>query len=69
MSDEARRNLEIEAALKQIKTMQKRQARRRGRAWRLDVSWPKLILQCLVVFSIGILVGLGGFVLLQIIFP
>jgi hypothetical protein len=69
MPDEARRRLEMEAALKQIKNIQKRQARMRGRAWQLDVSLPKMILQGAAVFAIGVLVGLGVFVLFQILFP
>lgn len=63
MGDEARRRLEMEAALKQIKTIQKRQARNRGRTWRLDVSFPRLAMQGIAVFCIGLLVGMGIFVL------
>lgn len=68
MADETRRRMEMEAALKQIKNIQKRQAKNRGRAWRLDVSIPKLALQGAAVFCIGILVGMGVFVLLGIVF-
>ena len=38
MADETRRRMEMEAALKQIKSVQKRQARNRKRAWRLDLG-------------------------------
>ena len=59
----------MEAALKQIKNIQKRQAKMRGRTWQLDVSLPKLIIQGAGVFAMGVLVGLGAFVLFQILFP
>ena len=68
MADEQRRRLEMEAALKQIKNIQKRQAKNRRRAWRLDVSLPKLALQGLGAFCIGVLVGMGIFVLFWIAF-
>lgn len=68
MSDEARRRMEMEAALKQIKNIQKRQAKNRGRSWRLDVSVPKLAIQGIVVFGIGVLVGMGAYVLFGILF-
>lgn len=68
MADEARRRMEMEAALKQIKTIQKRQAKNRGRVWRLDVSLPKLALQGFLALSVGVLVGLGAFVLYRIVF-
>ena len=68
MADEARRRMEMEAALKQIKTIQKRQTRTIGRTWRLDVSLPTLALQGGLVFAIGVLVGLGAFVLFRILF-
>ena len=68
MSDEARRRLEMEAALKQIKNIQKRQARNKKRVWRLDVSLPKLAVQGIGAFCIGILVGMGIFVLVWIAF-
>ncbi len=63
MSDEARRRLEMEATLKQIKSIQRRQAQSRKRAWRLDVSLPKLAAQGLGMFCLGVLVGMGLFVL------
>ncbi len=68
VADEARRRLEMEAALKQIKNIQKRQAKNRGRNWRLDVSLPKLAFQGVLVFGVGMLVGLGAFVLFRIVF-
>lgn len=68
MGDESRRRVEMEAALKQIKTIQKRQARNRGRTWRLDVSIPRLAVQGIGVFCIGLLVGMGIFVLYWIAF-
>lgn len=68
MGDEARRRVEMEAALKQIKNIQKRQARNRGRTWRLDVSLPKLAFQGIGAFCIGLLVGMGIFVLYWIAF-
>jgi hypothetical protein len=68
MSDEARRRLEMEATLKQIKNIQKRQARGRTRAWRLDVSLPKLAMQGLGMFGVGVLVGMGLFVLVWVAF-
>jgi hypothetical protein len=67
-SDEARRRLEMEATLKQIKTIQKRQANNRKRVWRLDVSIPKLTVQGLGVFALGVLVGMGLFVLVWVAF-
>ena len=68
MTDEARRRMEMEAALKQIKNIQKRQAKNRGRNWRLDVSIPKLAIQGIVVFGIGTLVGMGVYVLFGMLF-
>ena len=68
MPDDARRRLEMEAALKQIKTIQKRQTRSGKRRWRLDVSLPVLAIQGLGVFIIGVLVGLGLYVLYNIVF-
>lgn len=67
MADDPRRNLEIEAALKQIKTVQKRLAQNKAGGWRLDVSLPKLAFQGLLVFAVGFLVGLGAFVLFRIL--
>ncbi len=67
MADDARRRVEMEAALKQIKSIQKRQAKSRKRTWRLDVSLPKLCLQGLGMFCIGLLVGMGAFVLYWIV--
>ena len=67
MPDDARRRLEMEAALKQIKTIQKRQTRSGKRRWRLDVSLPILAMQGLGVFIIGVLVGLGLYVLYNIV--
>lgn len=67
MAEEPRRKLEIQAALKQIKDYQKRQTRKGGRRWRLDVSLPALAAQGLAVFVLGVLVGLGLFVLFRII--
>ena len=68
MADENRRRMEMEAALKQIKTIQKRQSRNRSRSWRLDVSIGKLAVQGFMLFGIGVLVGLGAFVLFRIVF-
>ena len=68
MPDDARRRLEMEAALKQIKTIQKRQTGGGKRRWRLDVSLPVLAIQGLGVFVVGVLVGLGLYVLYNIVF-
>lgn len=68
MPDDARRRMEMEAALKQIKDIQRRQATRPVRRWRLDVSLTRLALQGLGVFVVGLLVGLGLFVLYRIVF-
>lgn len=68
MSDEARRRLEMEAALKQIKDVQKRQGKTRRRPWRLDVSIPKMAVQGIAAFCVGVLVGMGVFVLFWIAF-
>lgn len=68
MTDEARRRLEMEATLKQIKSIQKRQSRPRGRSWRLDVSLPKLAVQGAGMFAVGVLVGMGLFVLVWVAF-
>ena len=68
MPNESRRRLEMEAALKQIKTIQKRQGKGGKRRWRLDVSLPILAIQGLGVFVVGLLVGLGLFVLYSIVF-
>ncbi len=68
MSDEARRRLEMEATLKQIKNIQKRQSRGRGRTWRLDVPLTTLALQGAGLFAVGVLVGMGLFVLVWIAF-
>ncbi len=66
MADDARRRLEMQAALKQIKNIQKRQTRPRKR-WRLDVSLTRLAVQGVGVFIVGLLVGLGLFVLYSIV--
>lgn len=68
MSDDARRRLEMEATLKQIKSIQKRQAQNRKRVWRLDVSLPRLAAQGAGVFCLGVLVGMGLFVLAWVAF-
>ena len=68
MPEDARRRLEMEAALKQIKSIQKRQTRGGKRRWRLDVSLPMLAVQGLGVFAVGVLVGLGLYVLYSIVF-
>ncbi len=67
MADEARRRLEMEAALKQIKNIQKRQAKSRQRRWRLDVPLSMLGIQGVWMFAIGVLGGLGAFVLYLIL--
>ena len=67
MANETRRRMEMEATLRQIQGIQKRQAKSRGRIWRLDVSLPRLALQGGLVFSLGVLVGLGAFVLFRIL--
>ena len=67
MADDARRRLEMQAALKQIKNIQKRQSKPSGKRWRLDVSLSRLAVQGLGVFIIGLLVGLGLFVLYSIV--
>jgi hypothetical protein len=67
MADDARRRVEMEAALKQIKSIQKRQAKNRKRTWRLDISLPRLCLQGAGMFCIGLLVGMGAFVLYWIV--
>lgn len=68
MPDDARRRLEMEAALKQIKNIQKRQTRGGGKRWRLDVPLSTLALQGFGLFVIGLLVGLGFFVLYRVVF-
>ncbi|MDR0361102.1 MAG: hypothetical protein LBJ46_00200 [Planctomycetota bacterium] len=68
MPEDPRRRLEMEAALKQIKDIQRRQNPKPTRRWRLDVSLTRLALQGLGVFLIGLLVGLGLFVLYRIVF-
>lgn len=68
MADDSRRRVEMEAALKQIKTIQKRQARTRKRAWRLDISVPRMCVQGAGAFAVGLLVGMGAFVLFWIVF-
>lgn len=69
MTDENRHRAEMNAALKQIQSFQKRQTKgRRSAGWKLDVSLPKLALQGLGTFCIGILVGMGIFVLFWILF-
>lgn len=68
MADEVRRRMEMQAALKQIKTVQKRHSRNRNRIWRLDVSLPRLAAQGALCFAVGVLVGLGAFVLFRIVF-
>lgn len=68
MSDEARRRLEMEAALKQIKDVQKRQGKTRRRPWRLDVSILRMAVQGIAAFCVGVLVGMGVFVLFWIAF-
>ena len=67
MADDQRRRLEMEAALKQIKDIQKRQVKKQKRNWRLDVSLPRLAFQGLLAFIVGMLVGLGAYVLFNIV--
>lgn len=68
MPEDARKRLEMEAALKQIKNIQRRQQRKGGkRQWRLDVPLSRLAWQGIGVFVIGVLVGLGLFVLYRIV--
>ena len=67
MPDDARKRLETEAALKLISSIQKRQSKGDGRRWRLDVSLSTIAWQGMGVFVIGILVGLGLFILYRII--
>ena len=67
MPDDARKRLEMEAALKQIKSIQKRQSKGDGQHWRLDVPLATIAWQGMGVFVVGILVGLGLFILYRII--
>lgn len=68
MPDEKPRRLEVEAALMQIRSVQQQQTRQRPvKRWRLDVSFARLALQSLLIFGVGMLVGLGGFVLYRLI--
>ncbi|MCC8180110.1 MAG: hypothetical protein LIP23_04260 [Planctomycetes bacterium] len=67
MADDARRRMEMEAALKQIKSIQKRQAKNRPRRWKLDVSLPRLAFQGILAFGVGVMVGLGAFILYRIV--
>lgn len=67
MADDPRRAIEMKAALQQIHNRQKGQGRKAGR-WRLDVSLPKLAVQGMLVFLIGVLVGLGLFVFARVVF-
>ncbi len=57
----------MEAALKQIKTIQRRQQRGGRKRWRLDVPLSTLALQGVGIFIIGVLVGLGLFVLYRLL--
>lgn len=67
MPNDARKRLEMEAALKQIKTIQRRRRRGGKKRWRLDVPLSALALQGVGVFIIGVLVGLGLFVLYRLL--
>ncbi len=67
MPDDVRKRLEMEAALKQIKNIQRRQNRGNKRRWRLDVPLSTLAIQGIGVFVVGLLVGLGLFVLYRIL--
>lgn len=69
MPDDVRKRLEMEAALKQIKNIQRRQQKGGRRRWRLDVPLSTLALQGVGVFVIGVLVGLGLFVLYRLLMP
>lgn len=62
MPEDKRHRRECDALLKQIKGMQQDAARK----WRLDVPLGKLALQGIGVFVIGILVGLGLYVLFDV---
>ena len=67
MPDNARRDREIKAAIQQLKA---RQAQAEGgpRRWRIDVPLTTIAWQGGVAFLVGFLVGLGVFVLHQVLF-
>lgn len=67
MPDDARKRREMEAALRQIKTIQRRQQKGGRKRWHLDVPLSTLALQGVGTFIIGVLVGLGLFVLYRLL--
>ena len=66
MAEDNRRDREIKAVLRQLKTKQQTDAG--PRRWRLDVSLPTLAWQGGTAFLVGFLVGLGLFVLQSVLF-
>lgn len=66
MTDDKRRKLEADAVLKQIKEYNRKNPlpSQEGK-WRLDVSLGRLALEGIGVFVVGILVGLGLWVLFE----
>jgi len=61
--DPKRHQRELKAALKQIRHFQERTSRR----WRLDISLTRLAAEGIGVFLVGILVGLGLYVLYALV--
>jgi hypothetical protein len=62
--DKERRELEIQTVLANIKAAQARQRRK----WRLDVTLPMLAAQGVGMFVVGVLVGTGLGIVLQLIY-
>lgn len=72
MEEDTKRRSEMQVAMQQIRSAQSRQTRtivrQRVKKWRLDVPMTKMAIQGILTFGVGILVGLGAFVLYSVVF-
>ena len=62
MTDDQRHERELKATLRQIRERHSR----KGPRWRLDISLGRLAIEGIGVFIVGILVGLGLYVLYEL---
>ncbi len=63
MTEDKRHQRELQATLKQIRKFHKDKVPR----WRLDISLGRLAIEGIGVFLVGILVGLGLYVLYELV--
>ncbi len=62
MTEDKRHSRELKATLKQIRNFHHRE----GPRWRLDISLARLAIEGIGLFALGILVGLGLYVLYEL---